>query len=105
MNAIFFYLLAIGCLWVIGVWTLFQPGMILQNLGDHIEAFCIRVWGTVAGRMICKPLFTCPPCMASVHGSIIWFTFGPRDWLWWIPFLLCLCGFLKLVTVKFLSDD
>ncbi len=53
-------ILIISC-WIWGVHSLFRH-LIFQEFGDFIE----RILGTT----ICKPIFICPPCMSSVHGSI-----------------------------------
>lgn len=95
----FWLTLAFGVLWIAGVWTAFRPGMLLGNIADTIEAGLKAWFGHEQGEYITKPLFRCPPCMASLHGSYVWFVAG-GDWWMWFPFVICLCGvnsFLFLV--------
>lgn len=56
-------------------------------------------------KLLFKPLFACPYCMASVHGSIIFFVFLlPLLGFWgWIPFCVCLCG-LNYVITQFFTE-
>jgi hypothetical protein len=49
-----------------------------------------------------KPLFDCPPCMASVHGTWIHFILG-GTLFWWPFFVLALCGAMVIITVEFLN--
>lgn len=96
MNAHFWLTLAVAALWIVGVWTLFLPGMLLQPFGDWASYFL--------GKMAVKPLFACPMCMASVHGSLAWWFCG-GVLLWWVPFVLCLCGTMKILTILILNED
>lgn len=79
----FIVLLLIACFWCFGIFTPFHEGYILEGLGNRIKA--------VIGKQLAKPLFSCPPCSASVHGAAI-------GLFWWgidirvIPFMICLCG-------------
>lgn len=49
---------------------------------------------------ILKPLFACPYCMASVHGTVIFFIclFGSFGLYWWPPFCICLCGLNYMIN-------
>jgi len=94
MNT-FLKALLIGNLICVGIWTCFGTGMILGWLGD--------IWERRLPNAINKPLWMCPPCMASVHGSwVCWMFIG--DINVWIPFCLALCGLNKIVTVNFLRE-
>lgn len=104
MNADFWFYLAIGIVWVMGFYTLFEPGMIFGELGDWIEWIIAYSTTKKFAEMAVKPLFRCPPCCASVHGSAIWYLAGGSLALW-IPFIVCLCGCLSLVTRIFPQDD
>lgn len=97
MNSHFWLTLAATALWIVGVWTLFRPKMILQEFGDWTTYFI--------GQKASKPLFACPPCMASVHGTLAWFFWGNGSIQWWIPFIVCLCGAMKIITNLFLNED
>lgn len=103
MNAHFWTALGFGILWIAGVWTLFKPGMIFGNLGDWIEWAAKIVLGDDRGESFVKPLFRCPACMASVHGTTIWFL-SNGSWQWWFPFCVCLCGANYLLFSN-LSDE
>jgi hypothetical protein len=49
------------------------------------------------GEYWSKPLFICPPCMASVWGTIVWFMAGGSLVLW--PFyILSLSGLVTLIN-------
>lgn len=75
------FLFAIGWTW--GIHCLLSEGFIFQGLGKVIERMIGSYWS--------KPVFTCPPCMSSIHGSFIYFLFINFD-LGVIPFAVCLAG-------------
>jgi hypothetical protein len=54
-------------------------------------------------KLILKPLFACPYCMASIHGTVIFFAFvlGYLPLIMWIPFCICLCGLNYFLTQFF----
>jgi hypothetical protein len=56
-------------------------------------------------KLISKPVWACPYCMASLHGATIFFIFlvGSLSAWYVIPFCICLCGFNFVIT-KFLTD-
>lgn len=54
-------LLAMNALLIAGWWKLFQKGMLLGVVGDWL-------WKRLP-EMVCKPLFQCMPCMASIYGT------------------------------------
>lgn len=79
----FIVLVIIGACWCWGVFTLFQDGYILEKPGHFL-------WDNI-GNFVCKPIFSCPPCMASIHGFAIGFIYYGLSWQ--IPiFMICLCG-------------
>jgi hypothetical protein len=45
-------------------------------------------------KSILKPIFACPTCMASVHGTAIFFAFvlGYLPLIMWPVWCICLCG-------------
>lgn len=93
MTPDFWLRMAVAIPVILGIKTLFDQGMLLGWLGD--------AWERRLPEMICKPLFSCAPCMASGYGTLIWFlTGGSVDW--WLPFVLALCGFLRIITAKLL---
>jgi hypothetical protein len=90
----FWIRLPLAALIIIGIWTLYQPGMLLGECGNILEKNL--------PKFLTKPLFDCPPCMSSIWGTWIWVETG-GDWLWWIPFCLALCGILKIVAHNLLT--
>ncbi len=88
MNGDFWLRMMVASLIIIGVWNLFSPGMLLGKFGD---------WLLEHAPFVGKPLGLCPPCCASVYGTAVWFSTG-GDWVWWVPFVLALSGFLRLVA-------
>lgn len=86
VAAHFAILLSLSSLWTMGVASLFQEEMILERLGQWQDEN-LPLW-------VNKPLWRCPPCMASFHGSVIYLLFMVGDYgLWlWIPFIVCLAG-------------
>lgn len=81
--------LFVASLMCVGIWNLFHKGMILGWLGD--------IWERRLPEAINKPLWSCPPCLASVHGTWIWFYLG-GDAMMWVPFCLALSGLNKLLS-------
>lgn len=88
--------LFLGCLLIVGIWNAFGKGMVFERLGDYLHAALPKY-----ARM---PLYDCPMCMASVHGSWLWLGFG-GSWLWWPIFVVALSGTMKLVAIEFLNRD
>ena len=71
--------------WVWGVNCLFSPGMLLGE-----SAALLR---KVLPRFFTKPLFDCPPCMASVHGTLAYlYLFNSWHPGQWIVFCVAVCG-------------
>lgn len=89
----FLILLILTFLWCYGVRTLFSEGFLLERVGD---------WAWEKSEFISKPLFQCPPCQSSIHGTIAYFIFFD-GFLLWIPFCICLCG-LNYLALKLLTE-
>src|SRR5688572_2383243 len=88
--------LFINLLLVVGIWKLFQPDMLFGAQGkwlyDRLGAF----WS--------KPVFDCPPCMASVWGTVFFWTsrlYELLPWWTWPLHCLALCG---LCTIAMMLD-
>lgn len=79
-------LLIFNALVVIGVWESTAPGMILEKPAAWLESKLGRYW--------VKPLFNCPPCMASVWGTAFYFLHDYGRPLWYV---LALAGLIKLI--------
>lgn len=76
-----------------------EPGMLLHPLRRWLNARRISSY-------ISKPLYGCPPCMASVWGSLVWFFFG-IDFLsiQWPLFVLATSGLTYLLIYNFPYHD
>lgn len=104
MDTHFWLSLACGILWIAGVWTAFKPEMIFGFAADWLEWFLKSFLSKGATDYVMKPITKCPPCMASLHGSYVWFICGGT---WWglAPYIVCLCGACSLIFIVFPSDD
>lgn len=91
MNpAIVILQLFVAMLVCVGIWNAFGHGQILGWLGD--------IWEKRLPDAINKPLWSCPPCLASVHGTWMWFFLFDGSAGYWIPFVLALSGLNKIVA-------
>jgi hypothetical protein len=90
----FFPRLLIASLVCFGWWNAFAPGMVFGWIADVLE--------TRTPEWIQKPLYACPPCMASIHGTWLWFYLG-GDWGMLLPFVLALSGFNRIVAGNLLK--
>lgn len=90
----FLLLLPIASLVIVGIWNAFAPGMIFGWLADWLEKH--------VSEHFLKPVYSCPPCMASVHGTWVWFLAG-GDLTWWPPFVLALSGLNRIVAGNILK--
>lgn len=88
----FAILLSLSSLWIMGVNSLFQEDMILEKLGQWQDENL--------PVLVNKPLWRCPPCMASFHGSVLYCLFlcGDYGLLLWLPFVICLAGVNYLIV-------
>lgn len=86
----FWLRIAVAIPFIIGIYTLFLPDMILGWLG--------KIFDRRLPEELQKPIYACPPCMSSVWGSVIWFGFGGSVELLWVVFCLALCGLLKILA-------
>ena len=60
----------ISSLCIIGLHVAMWEGMILYRVRLFLDKL------TESARIVRKPLYGCPPCMASLWGSVIWFALG-----------------------------
>jgi hypothetical protein len=79
----FFGTLAASSLWCFGIYAVFNNDHILGPVADWLEK--------VTSVSFCRPIFGCPPCMASFHGGIMGLIAFGFNWAV-IPFVICLCG-------------
>lgn len=107
MNQLIVFLLAVlvTSLWCIGLHTVAVKLIIEEVMGTDIEMFWdgspeLPRWK----KLIYKPLWACPACMASLWGTLIfWIVFPYMGILLWIPFCICLCG-LNFVIGQFFVE-
>lgn len=96
-----FLVLALNSLACLGIHCLTSEGMVLNKPAEWIHNKLDGVFDF--SDFICKPLFDCMPCMASIWGIIGWFYFQPDIHL--IPYLLILCGVNTLVSKVYYYGD
>jgi hypothetical protein len=87
--------LVLNSLACLGVHCLTREGMLLEKVGNYIRHYVGDYWS--------KPLFDCPPCMASVWGLMGWLYFVTDLHL--IPYLLILCGLNALTSKMYYHGD
>lgn len=79
---------------LLGVWTIFRPGMIFGAVGDIISK--------KAPEWVTMPTINCPKCMSSVQGTaFFWLSSIHVHLPWWTwPFhVLALCGLTTIVMM------
>lgn len=93
---VFIHLLILSSLWCFGFHVVFKK-LILKTI---LEYDLDENWDGLSwfAKFALKPLFACPPCMASVHGTAIHFLNG-GDPITWIPFVVCLCGLNYVISM------
>ena len=94
LNPDFWLRLAVAALTIVGIWTVCEPDQVFGRFTNWVE-HKLPKW-------VCKPLFICPPCMSSVHGTWVWFALG-GDALYWPLFVICLCGAMRLISENLLK--
>lgn len=80
--------------WIRGFNFIFLPGEIFGEIGDKMRLRLID-W-------IAKPLFDCPFCMPSIHGTIFYalFCWQSNPVYMWPIFCIALCGLVVLTDKK-----
>lgn len=81
--------LIIGVGWIWGVHCLFEESYLLGFIPESLK--WLPDW-------ITKPLWGCPACMSSVHGSILFLIFLKVHLIWWPVYCVCLCGFNYIIS-------
>lgn len=76
--------LILNSLWIWGFHALFAKEMILERVGDWL---CDRL-----PEWITRPVFDCPTCQSSIHGTLVYFLFVNTGLLMWPVYCVCLCG-------------
>ena len=96
-----FLVLVLNSLVCLGVHVLTRDGMLFAPVADWIRNSLKGVFNI--SEFWCKPLFDCPPCMASVWGLLGWFYLMPS--LAIVPYLLVLCGVNALISKLYYYGD
>lgn len=95
------FTLILSSAWCIGFHAFIKKVVFAEIIGYEIE----DKWEAYPWylKVLMKPLFACPYCMASIHGTIIFFAFvlGYLPLIMWVPFCICLCGLNYFLTQFF----
>jgi hypothetical protein len=84
-NIHFLSAVAFAVLWVWGFFALFNSRYLLGGVHAWLEG--------KTNYKVMKPIMACPPCMASLHGTIIYVIMFPGfNVLQWIVFVIVLMG-------------
>jgi hypothetical protein len=105
-----FLAIALNSLVCLGVHVATREDMILFPFAQFIKRLSRKVGDYISpcsdfnmAYYVCKPLFDCPPCMASVWGLLGWFYLMPS--LAIVPYLLVLCGVNSLISKLYYYGD
>lgn len=79
-------MIVISSLFIIGLHVAMWEGMILYRVRLFLDKL------TESARIVRKPLYGCPPCMASVWGTVLWFAFGHGIEWKWLLFVVAVSG-------------
>lgn len=93
----------INSLIIFGVHASTRPGQLLHFIAKFVYGSGLKIPSPKESyyrTMVSKVLFDCPPCMASLYGSIGFSLFiFPDLSLWWmIGWVFSLCGFNYLLN-------
>lgn len=86
-------LLFIGVAWTWGVHVIFQKDYLLEGAGKLLRK--------TLPELLSRPLFDCPVCMSSIHGSLIFFILGGFTWKLVFVYVICLAG-INFIIVEYL---
>ncbi len=89
----FIFGLVILGLWCSALRIATESGMILERVCDYAERL---------PKWLFKPLIGCVFCMASIHGTVLYFTYFNIGLIYW-P-LFCICGIAVNGFVYFLIE-
>lgn len=78
-------------------WKLFKPRKTSEESEYFIGMKVETNEGDGRNEMFKKPLFNCPPCMASIWGTG-GFLFTGLGWEYWVVWVLSLAGFNYIVN-------
>lgn len=83
------------CMFIFGLHCLLRPGYIFGFFGEVLDAL-LPEW-------VSKPLFMCPPCMASIYGISSYVMLVHRSVGECFVFVICLAG-LNYIMVNLFKD-
>jgi len=84
-------MVALGTMWIWGIKCLFAEHMVLGKFAIKLR--------NLYPVYLTKPLFDCPPCMASIHGTLIYLLYSGKSIQEWILFCVVLCGFNFIIKL------
>jgi len=90
-------LLVISVLFINGLYAIFHRPMIGYKVKESFITLLTRFLGVRLGYQVAKPIISCPICMSSVWGSIIYFSAGNEITWSWPLFLILLSGAIYLI--------
>lgn len=76
---------------ITGIHTAFQAGNVLSPVRVLLANVLDRIIGKTWSRYAQKPLWDCLPCMASVWGIVL-------SWSFNVPLLLAICGLNVIIS-------
>ena len=87
------------CAWCFGFHNAFQEGMIFERVASWLEN---RFTGFVL-----KPLYSCPLCMPSLHGTVIYLHACREGYsvFGWLMFIVCSSGINYVIYNLFPPTD
>lgn len=72
------------------------------DIDSRMVGYKLRLWAVKhLGPFWSKPLFTCPPCMASVWGTVVYWLVQPiclQSLLIWPMYVVMLSGLVALIN-------
>lgn len=72
------------------------------DVDSRMVGYKLRLWAVNRlGTFWSKPLFTCPPCMASVWGTVVYWLVQPFTWnalAVWPMYVVMLSGLVALIN-------
>ena len=99
-------ILLLSSLWCFGFHIVFTKLVIGHILGIDFDSWWDN-YLTPWQRTVSKPLFACPACMASAHGTVIFLAyFRPEvSWGYWPLFCIALCGLNFIISNLITSHE
>lgn len=85
----------------LGIHTTTREGMVFEPIANAMRCFANGIMDE--SQYLCKPLFDCMPCMASIWGVAGYFYFEPDINI--IVYVLALCGVNALISKIYYYGD